>query len=90
VLRSRRDKHFNALLAALPADAQRQAHEAYELFKEDPHHGSLHFKRINTREPPIYSVRVGANYRAVGTLRGDTVIWFWIGTHETYNKPRFS
>ena len=70
--------------------AQRQAREAYEVFKENPHHGSLQFKRINTKEPPIYSVRVGAHYLAVGTLRGDRVVWFWIGTHETYNKLRFS
>ena len=24
-------------------------------------------------------------YRAVGTLEGDVMIWFWIGSHSDYN-----
>lgn len=27
-----------------------------------------------------------ANYQAVGQLNGDTVIWFWLGSHAEYNK----
>jgi len=86
VLRSRRTKRFKALFAALPADAQRLTREAYELFKENPRHGSLQFKCIDPREPPKYSVRIGAHYRAMAFLEGDLVTWFWIGTHEAYNK----
>jgi hypothetical protein len=58
---------------------------AYQLFKRDPYHTSLHFKRIDP-QASLYSVRVGAHYRAVGELEGDTIIWTWIGTHEEYNK----
>jgi hypothetical protein len=34
-------------------------------------------------------VRVGDHYRAVGLKKGDAVIWFWIGTHEEYNRYKF-
>jgi hypothetical protein len=29
---------------------------------------------------------VGIGYRAVGVVDGDTVIWFWIGSHADYDK----
>jgi len=34
----------------------------------------------------IYSVRVGLGYRALGAMAGDTVTWFWIGSHAEYDK----
>ena len=40
--------------------------------------------RSNTR--PVYSVRIGDDYRALGLLHGDTVTWFWIGTHDEYEQ----
>lgn len=83
---SRRTRRFHDLLAALPEDAQRQAREAYVLFKRNPRHPSLHFKRISPSDPSLYSARVGEHYRAIGLLEGDTVYWTWIGTHEEYNK----
>ena len=86
MLTSRRMPHFRALLAALPAEAQRQAHDAYGLFKQNPRHPSLHFKRINPTDPALYSARVGDHYRVLGLLEGDTITWNWIGTHEQYNK----
>lgn len=85
-MRSRRTKKFRALLAALPADAQRQARQAYEQFKMNPRHSSLRFKRISPANPTIYSARVGDHYRAIGILSGDTVTWDWIGSHEEYNR----
>jgi len=86
VFKSRRSKEFRRLLAALPADAQRQAYEAYQLFKENPRHGSLQFKRIGSKKSSMYSARIGDHYRAIGKLVGDTVYWDWIGTHEEYNR----
>jgi len=38
------------------------------------------------REENIWSVRVSRGYRAVGTLEGDTVTWFWIGGHSDYDR----
>lgn len=83
-MKSKRTKQFHKLFAQLPSDMQEQAREAYELFKQNPYHPSLHFKRIDPQEP-IYSVRVSRNYHAVGWMEGDTIIWYWIGSHSDYD-----
>ncbi len=35
---------------------------------------------------PVYSVRVGIHYRALGVDRGDYLLWFWLGTHSEYER----
>jgi hypothetical protein len=40
-VRSYRSKQFDKLLAALPADAQRQAKQAYQQFKKNPRYPGL-------------------------------------------------
>jgi mRNA-degrading endonuclease RelE of RelBE toxin-antitoxin system len=67
----------------LPRQMQKRARLAYQKWKENPSHPSLHFKRVDEEEA-IYSVRISDDYRALGILRGDTVIWYWIGSHEGY------
>lgn len=84
-MKSRRVVPFRELFAKLPSQVQDQAREAYRLFARDPHHPSLRFKRVSDRQP-LYSVRIGRNYRAVGLLEGDTVYWSWIGSHADYNR----
>jgi hypothetical protein len=64
---------------------QRQAEAAYHLFSENPNHPSLRFKRVS-RNQPIYSVRIGAHYRAVGYLRDNGMLWIWIGPHAEYDR----
>jgi hypothetical protein len=51
----------------------------------NPFHPSLHFKCIN-REENVWSVRITRGYRALGILEGDTVTWFWIGSHDEYER----
>jgi len=29
---------------------------------------------------------VGIGYRAVGVLDGNTIVWYWIGTHADYDQ----
>jgi mRNA-degrading endonuclease RelE of RelBE toxin-antitoxin system len=74
------------LLESLPADTQRQARVAYQLFQQNPRHPGLQFKRVSAADPSLYSARVGDHYRVIGKLKGDTIIWDWIGTHEAYNR----
>ena len=79
-------KTFRKQLDRLPASVREQAEKAYELWREDPYHNSLQFKRVSQRQP-IYSVRVSLNYRAVGLLEPeDRIYWFWIGTHDEYDE----
>jgi hypothetical protein len=66
----------------LPDAVRNLADKNFELLKADPHHPSLHLKKIGE----LWSVRVGAHYRALGRDAGDTIIWFWIGSHADYDK----
>lgn len=70
---------------ALPNKIRKQAKETYKLFLENPYHPSLHFKRIHSSRP-IFSVRISINYRAIGVMQNNEMIWFWIGSHQDYDK----
>lgn len=59
--------------------------KAYLLWAEDPFHPSLRFKCVNNVEN-IWAVRVTLGYRALGVLDGSTVTWFWIGSHDEYER----
>ena len=58
---------FWAAYRELPDDIRQAARKAYRLFRENPQHPSLQFKKVHDREP-VYSVRVTIAYRAVGLL----------------------
>jgi hypothetical protein len=79
---SRATEKFWKCFRALPRDIQDKAKDAYTLFRDDPWYPSLNFKRVSL---PVYSVRISKDYRAVGTLSGEKIIWFWAGTHAEYN-----
>lgn len=78
-------KTFRKRLSDLPESVLEQAAKAYALWKEDPYHPSLQFKRVSQRQP-IYSARVSLNYRVLGLLESDQIYWYWIGTHDEYDK----
>ena len=84
-MNSRTTRRLRELFAILPAHVRCQAREAYRLFRNNPAHPELHFKRVHDA-PPTYSARVGIGYWAVGALDANTVIWFWIGSHADYDK----
>ncbi|MDB9374456.1 hypothetical protein [Nodularia sphaerocarpa] len=68
---------------SLDKQVRQSARKTYRLWRDNPFHPSLHFKCINNQEN-IWSVRITRNYRAIGILAGDTVTWFWIGSHDDY------
>jgi hypothetical protein len=76
---------FLACFARLPRRIQEQARKNYRVWKSNPAHPSLDFKRVG-KKSPVYSVRVGIGWRALGLLEEDTVLWFWIGSHAAYDK----
>jgi hypothetical protein len=76
---------FRACFGALPERVRKQARKSYRLWKANPGHPGVEFKRVEIRSP-VYSVRVGIGWRALGLLVGDTVTWFWIGTHGEYDR----
>lgn len=68
--------------ARLPEAVRRLADANYQLLRTDPHHPSLHFKRVGR----LRSVRVGIGYRALAVEGGDGPVWFWIGSHAEYER----
>jgi hypothetical protein len=82
---SRTTERFRAAYAALPAAIQQQAREAYRLFRQNPTHPGLRFRQVHPTRP-IYSARINLQYRAVGIRDADTMIWFWIGPHDEYER----
>lgn len=66
----------------LPDSVQRLADRCYETLKRDPHHSSLHFKKVGR----FRSVRVGLHYRALAVEQDTDLVWFWIGSHADYDS----
>ncbi len=75
---------FRDRLGRLPSPMRQQASRAYALWRADPHHPGLQFKRVSQCQP-VYSARVGLGHRALGLWEGDTITWFWIGSHAEYD-----
>jgi len=84
-MNSRTSERFWKCYDGLPTTIKKQAKEAYKQFQENPYYPSLHFKQVHSTRP-IFSLRVTKDYRAVGIIQGEDIIWFWIGTHSAYNK----
>jgi hypothetical protein len=76
---------FRACFEKLPNRIKRQARASYQSWKMNPHHPSLEFKRVG-RKSPIYSIRVGIGWRALGLKQRNNVTWFWIGSHASYDR----
>lgn len=85
-MRSELTDSFIKCFAKLPERVQQTARKNYRLWKQNPAHPGLEFKKLKTKEA-VYSVRAGIGWRAVGVLKdSDTIVWFWIGSHSEYDK----
>ena len=85
MIQSRTTRQFRDAFASLPDGVRRQAKRAYGLFRSDPRHPSLRFKKVD-EDSNIYSVRIGLGYRALGVMEGSTIVWFWIGSHAECDR----
>jgi hypothetical protein len=84
-MKSRTTQGFRSLLSQLPKAIRLEAKKAYRLFLDNPGHPGLQFKCVQ-KKAKVYSVRISLEYRALGTLDGDEIIWMWIGSHADYDK----
>ena len=85
-MKSELTNDFVNCFGKLPEKVKQTARKNYKLWKQNPNHPSLEFKKLQALEP-IYSVRVGIGWRALGVLKKpDTIVWFWIGSHSEYDK----
>jgi hypothetical protein len=66
-MQSRTTRRFWRLFSQLPVGAQRDAKRSYRLFRTNPAHPGLQFKKLEG-EDNIYSVRIGLEYRALAVM----------------------
>ena len=70
----------------LPKEIKLQSKSTYKRWKRNPFDKSLEFKQVHQTRP-IFSVRIGLHWRALSVREPKNVAtWFWIGSHEEYNK----
>jgi hypothetical protein len=58
------------------------ADRSFLLLKADPRHPSIRLKRVGA----VWSARIGLHYRALGEDHREGILWYWIGSHATYDK----
>ncbi|MGZ5005018.1 MAG: ParE family toxin-like protein [Chthoniobacterales bacterium] len=64
---------------------QKLADKNFALFKDNPSHPSLGFRKKGA----VYTAEIGRSYRALARERAGNYYRLWIGTHEEYNNFRF-
>jgi hypothetical protein len=84
-MKSFTSRRFRDAYEELPQDVKSRAKRPYRLFRRNPAHPGLNFKKVNERDN-VYSARVGLGYRALAQMDGEDVLRFWIGTHAEYDK----
>jgi len=81
-MKSSTTAEFWECYSRLPPHIKQLARRTYKTWANDPHHCSLQFKK-NGR---VWSARIGLHYRTLGLMKEDTVEWFWIGSHDDYDR----
>ncbi len=70
---------------SLDKQTQSQAKDAFRRFKDDPENPGLNFERMKSNRD-LCSARVNVGIRAGGVIRGDTITWFFIGSHSEWDR----
>lgn len=84
-MNSHTTESFRKLYDQLPPQIQVSAKNVFEKWQSNPLHPGIRFKQVHANKP-IYSVRINRGWRALGIKEGETLIWFWIGSHTDYEK----
>ncbi len=86
-MNSSRISNFRKLFLKLPQRVRETAKKNYNLWKNNPFHPSLQFKKVKPNQN-IWSVRVGIGWRALGVMKEKEgkILWFWIGSHAEYER----
>lgn len=66
----------------LPSEIKDLSDRKFLLFRKEPFHPSLGFAKKGN----VWTVDIGLHYRAIALREDDTLVWFWIGSHEDYNN----
>ncbi len=78
---------FRVGYSRLPKHIQRQVDKALKLLQENPHHPSLHTKRIKGTQH-VWEARVTLAYRLTFNWQSDLVILRRVGMHDILKKEK--
>lgn len=79
-------KSFRDSLSTLPSQIQQLAFQKYQTLLLNPQQVSIKQMPGNQRQFEVWSAQVGNRYRALSVKFKNQFIWYWIGSHEEYNK----
>jgi hypothetical protein len=87
---NRRTAAFRAMFAALPAEIQQAARDAFRMFLANPRHPALRSHPLRPTGKGEHlsgsvSVSVTIKYRAIYVVRDGVNLWYWIGSHADYD-----
>ena len=86
---SRRTHAFAILFNELPDALKDNARKQFALFRQNTSHPSLRTKLVGAtrnQKCKVCEVSIGMGYRATYFVDADTCVWFWIGTHASFDK----
>jgi hypothetical protein len=81
-MKSLTSPEFWQAYAALPPNVRAAARQAYQLWKGNPRHGWLQFQKRGR----FWCGRITPGYRALALSVDEGYLWFWIGTHDEYER----
>lgn len=76
------DDDFWDAYAELPLNVQRRVPQKFQLLRQNSRHPSLRFKKVGD----LWTIRVSRGYRALARKVEGIFIWFWVGTHDEYER----
>ena len=87
-MNNRRRREWHALFAKLPTHVQAVAEKSFRTFCSNPSHPSLRFDTMGYKRgrDTCIEVTISMDYRAVAYVDNDTYVWFWIGTHNAFDR----
>ena len=80
-------RRFVKEYARMPANIQHLFEKQLELLFKNPHHPSLHRKKMKGQKIEIWEVRISRNYRFTFHVENDCYILRRIGTHDILHNP---
>ena len=84
MFQSRATRRFWKSFAELPVEVREQAQRSYRTFQNNPFHPGLQFKSLRRKFDLLRANRSWS--RAVGAVKGNRVVWFWIGNHADFDR----
>ena len=79
-------KSFRDSLSILPVQVQQLASQKYQTLLSNPQQVGIKPLPENRGRLEVWSAQVGNRYRALAVKFQSQFVWYWIGSHEEYNK----